>query len=113
MNEVIIIIIFVIAEVVAHHVCGSGIFKTANIDDQEPRVANNNMRANSLNKKLMLHHMTGLQKSLEYCIILEHTVCFRCYVAAKTIAFPIESCIYTIYIFFILKNIIYFYDFFI
>ena len=25
-------------------------------------------------------------------VILEHTVCFRCYVAAKTIAFPIESC---------------------
>ena len=28
-------------------------------------------------------------------VILEHTVCFRCYVAAKTIAFPIESCTFT------------------
>ena len=27
---------------------------------------------------------------------LEHTVCFRCYVAAKTIAFPIESCTFTL-----------------
>ena len=28
-------------------------------------------------------------------VILEHIVCFRCYVAAKTIAFPIESCTFT------------------
>ena len=28
-------------------------------------------------------------------VILEHTVCFRCYVAAKTIAHPIESCTFT------------------
>ena len=28
-------------------------------------------------------------------VILEHTVCFRCYAAAKTIAFPIESCTFT------------------
>ena len=28
-------------------------------------------------------------------VILEHTVCFRCYFAAKTIAFPIESCTFT------------------
>ena len=28
-------------------------------------------------------------------VTLEHTVCFRCYVAAKTIAFPIESCTFT------------------
>ena len=27
-------------------------------------------------------------------VILEHTVCFRCYIAAKTIAFPIE-CTFT------------------
>ena len=29
-------------------------------------------------------------------VILEHTVCFHCYVAAKTIAFPIEWCTFTI-----------------
>ena len=28
-------------------------------------------------------------------VILENTVCFRCYIAASTIAFPIESCIFT------------------
>ena len=28
-------------------------------------------------------------------VILEHTVCFCCYVAAKMIAFPIESCTFT------------------
>ena len=28
-------------------------------------------------------------------VILEHTVCFRCSVAAKTIVFPIESCTFT------------------
>ena len=28
-------------------------------------------------------------------VILEHTVCFRCYVAAKMIAFPIELCSFT------------------
>ena len=28
-------------------------------------------------------------------VILEHKVCFRCYVAAETIAFPIESCTFT------------------
>ena len=28
-------------------------------------------------------------------VIMEHTVCFRCYVAAKMIAFPIESCTFT------------------
>ena len=28
-------------------------------------------------------------------VTLEHTVCFCCYVAAKTIAFPIESCTFT------------------
>ena len=28
-------------------------------------------------------------------VILEHMVCFRCYVAAKMIAFPIESCKFT------------------
>ena len=28
-------------------------------------------------------------------VILDNTVCFRCYVAAKTIAFPIESCTFT------------------
>ena len=28
-------------------------------------------------------------------VILEHTVCFRCYIAAKMILFPIESCTFT------------------
>ena len=28
-------------------------------------------------------------------VILENKVCFRCYVAAKMIAFPIESCTFT------------------
>ena len=28
-------------------------------------------------------------------VILEHKVCFRCYVVAKTIAFPIESFTFT------------------
>ena len=28
-------------------------------------------------------------------VTLEHTVCLRCYVAAKTIAFPIELCTFT------------------
>ena len=28
-------------------------------------------------------------------VILEHMVCFHCYVAANTIAFPIESCTFT------------------
>ena len=28
-------------------------------------------------------------------VILDQTVCFRCYVAAKTITFPIESCTFT------------------
>ena len=28
-------------------------------------------------------------------VILEHTVSFRCYVAAKTIAFPIDLCTFT------------------
>ena len=28
-------------------------------------------------------------------VILDNTVSYRCYVAAKTIAFPIESCTFT------------------
>ena len=36
-----------------------------------------------------------ISKVLMVLVIFKHTVCFRCYVVAKTIAFPIESCTFT------------------
>ena len=41
------------------------------------------------------HRVPRLSSFLMVFVILEYTVCFRCYVAAKTIAFPVESCTFT------------------
>ena len=41
------------------------------------------------------HCVPRISNVLMIFVILEHTVCFCCYVAVKTIAFPIESCTFT------------------
>ena len=41
------------------------------------------------------HCVPRISNVLMIFVTLKHTVCFCCYVAAKTIAFPIESCTFT------------------
>ena len=38
------------------------------------------------------HRVPRISNVLMVFVTLEHTICFCCYVAAKLIAFPIESC---------------------
>ena len=42
------------------------------------------------------HRVPRISNVLMVFVTLEHKVCFCCYVAAKLIAFPIESCTFTL-----------------